>query len=195
MIWHKGEAASLVQTFDFLSCRNDFEARKSQKSKEFDRGLRGYARINTDGTKAPIRAYPRNPRSFYISVWVRSKVVGGFRDELELADNLRKYTPSRFVAPLWIRSSGTRMPRRRVASRPGRCCDRQENDRARRREFGSLPSIWCDLAAFSTPRGYNRLRLVSDHPCCLATGSKPGPSPPRIESLVASTIKRSTSRW
>src|SRR5260370_26676610 len=35
---------------------------RNKKEQQKDRGLRGYARINTDGTNEHIRAYPRNPR-------------------------------------------------------------------------------------------------------------------------------------
>jgi hypothetical protein len=41
------------------------------KNEEVTGGLRGYARINTDETKQHIRAYPRHPRSFCFSVWLR----------------------------------------------------------------------------------------------------------------------------
>ena len=57
----------LPDTGEWSQAEQDFTAedpvRPAAATKRKDRGLRGYARINTDGTKSPIRVYPRNPRS------------------------------------------------------------------------------------------------------------------------------------
>jgi hypothetical protein len=48
----------------FLAAPRKFLNFSNARNENLNRGLRGYARINTDGTELSIRAYPRNPRFF-----------------------------------------------------------------------------------------------------------------------------------